>query len=88
MKANDRWNNDDDVRSGDRGGGGGGYSGGGGGGGGGHDSRFAKPDWTRMLAANQRIEQQIFPQGAMSAGINFDKYDDIPVEATGNIARL
>jgi len=78
MKANDRWNNDDDVRSGDRGGGGGGYSGGGG-----HDSRFAKPDWTRMLAANQRIEQQIFPQGAMSAGINFDKYDDIPVEATG-----
>jgi ATP-dependent RNA helicase DDX3X len=30
------------------------------------------------------IAAELFDQGHILAGINFDKYDDIPVEATGN----
>jgi ATP-dependent RNA helicase DDX3X len=30
------------------------------------------------------IATELFDQGHILAGINFDKYDDIPVEATGN----
>lgn len=43
-------------------------------------------DWTRLLPANQRVEQELFGTGHMLTGINFDKYDDIPVEATGRDA--
>lgn len=39
-------------------------------------------DWTRPLARDQRLEAELFANG--SSGINFDKYDDIPVEATGD----
>ena len=83
MKANDRWNNDDDVRSSDRSGGGGGGGGGSRGGGGGGNYRA---DWTKMGPRNERYEQHTFPQGPVQAGINFDKYDDIPVEATGTVS--
>ena len=38
-------------------------------------------DWTKPLARNDRLEQELFSGG--SSGINFDKYEDIPVEATG-----
>ena len=38
-------------------------------------------DWTQPLARNERLEQELF-SGA-SSGINFDRYEDIPVEATG-----
>ncbi|MEE6515046.1 hypothetical protein FKM82_023541 [Ascaphus truei] len=39
-------------------------------------------DWSKPLAANDRVEQELFAGG--NTGINFEKYDDIPVEATGN----
>ncbi|XP_063725837.1 ATP-dependent RNA helicase DDX3X-like isoform X1 [Symsagittifera roscoffensis] len=64
------------------GGGGGGYGraqglmeGGGSGGG-------AGDDWTQLLPPNQRTEAQLF--ASSNTGINFDKYEDIPVEVTGN----
>ncbi|KAH8407817.1 hypothetical protein KR215_002532 [Drosophila sulfurigaster] len=60
-----------------RGGGGGGYNnrwkeGGGGGG---------NVDYTKLGARDERLEQELF--GVGNTGINFDKYEDIPVEATG-----
>lgn len=64
-------------------GGGGSYGGGGGGsygGGSGYDERN-NPDWTRMLPANSMRERDLFGSG--HSGINFSKYEDIPVEATG-----
>ncbi|XP_055086836.1 DEAD-box helicase 3 X-linked a isoform X3 [Periophthalmus magnuspinnatus] len=66
----------------------GGYSGGGGGGGGGAggNSRWVEEsreeDWSKPTARNDRLEQELF--SASNTGINFEKYDDIPVEATGN----
>ena len=38
-------------------------------------------DWTRMLPANPNRERDLFGSG--HTGINFSKYEDIPVEATG-----
>ncbi|XP_075886833.1 DEAD-box helicase 3 X-linked a isoform X2 [Nelusetta ayraudi] len=61
----------------------GGFSGSGGGGGGnrwGEDSR--DEDWSKRTAANERLEHELFSGG--NTGINFEKYDDIPVEATGS----
>lgn len=46
---------------------------------GGNDDR--DPDWTRMLPANPMRERDLFGSG--HTGINFSKYEDIPVEATG-----
>lgn len=40
-----------------------------------------KEDWSVPLQRNERIEQELF--GSCNTGINFDKYEDIPVEATG-----
>lgn len=60
--------------------GGGGPGGYGGGGGGANDERNNQ-DWTRMLPANQLKERDLFGSG--HTGINFSKYEDIPVEATG-----
>lgn len=52
----------------------------GGGGFGGNDERNNQ-DWTRMLPANPMRERDLFGSG--HTGINFSKYEDIPVEATG-----
>uniref|UniRef100_U3FZ34 RNA helicase n=1 Tax=Micrurus fulvius TaxID=8637 RepID=U3FZ34_MICFL len=39
-------------------------------------------DWSKPLAPSERVEHELFSGG--NTGINFEKYDDIPVEATGN----
>uniref|UniRef100_A0A8B9L0G0 RNA helicase n=1 Tax=Astyanax mexicanus TaxID=7994 RepID=A0A8B9L0G0_ASTMX len=39
-------------------------------------------DWSKPLAPNERLEQELF--AGSNTGINFEKYDDIPVEATGH----
>lgn len=38
-------------------------------------------DWTKPLPRNEKLEMELF--GAAHTGINFNKYEDIPVEATG-----
>lgn len=43
----------------------------------------ATEDWTIPLPRNERVERELFGTGGPS-GINFDRYEDIPVEATGN----
>jgi len=40
-----------------------------------------KEDWSVPLQRNERVEHELF--GSCNTGINFDKYEDIPVEATG-----
>ncbi|XP_057193296.1 DEAD-box helicase 3 X-linked b [Triplophysa rosa] len=54
--------------------------------GGGGNSRWVEDsrdeeDWSKPLARNERLEHELFAGG--NTGINFEKYDDIPVEATG-----
>ncbi|XP_065107926.1 DEAD-box helicase 3 X-linked a isoform X5 [Paramisgurnus dabryanus] len=39
-------------------------------------------DWSKPLPPNDRMEQELF--SGSNTGINFEKYDDIPVEATGS----
>ncbi|XP_049341121.1 DEAD-box helicase 3 X-linked a isoform X6 [Astyanax mexicanus] len=39
-------------------------------------------DWSKPTPPNERVEHELF--SASNTGINFEKYDDIPVEATGN----
>ncbi|XP_061579248.1 DEAD-box helicase 3 X-linked a isoform X3 [Cololabis saira] len=75
----------------DRGSGGGGRGGGGGGRyerggfGSGGNNRWAEDsreeDWSKPTPPNERLERELF--SASNTGINFDNYDDIPVEATG-----
>ncbi|RWS31782.1 ATP-dependent RNA helicase DDX3Y-like protein [Leptotrombidium deliense] len=43
--------------------------------------RYDDGDWTQPLAKNDALERSLFGSG--HTGINFDKYEDIPVEATG-----
>ncbi|XP_071003906.1 ATP-dependent RNA helicase DDX3X-like isoform X4 [Oncorhynchus clarkii lewisi] len=66
-------------------GGRGGYQRGGYGGGGNNrwqeDARDDE-DWSKPSPANERLEAELFSSG--NTGINFEKYDDIPVEATGS----
>lgn len=38
-------------------------------------------DWTIPLAKDERLEIELFGTG--NTGINFNKYEDIPVDATG-----
>ncbi|KAJ7330664.1 ATP-dependent RNA helicase ddx3x [Desmophyllum pertusum] len=38
-------------------------------------------DWSKLLPRNDRVERELF--SSHNTGINFDKYEDIPVEATG-----
>ncbi|XP_067121853.1 ATP-dependent RNA helicase DDX3X-like [Centruroides vittatus] len=47
---------------------------------GGRRSEF-DDDWSRPLPADDRLERHLFSQG--HTGINFEKYEDIPVEASG-----
>ncbi|KAH8326640.1 hypothetical protein KR067_011220 [Drosophila pandora] len=89
---NDRWQ--EPERSGGFDGGEGGPPGGGGGnrsynnrgGDRGYNSRWKEGgggnvDYTKLGARDERLEQELF--GVGNTGINFDKYEDIPVEATG-----
>ncbi|VDK53369.1 unnamed protein product [Anisakis simplex] len=39
------------------------------------------PKWTEQLPRDERLESELF--AGMNSGINFDKYEEIPVEATG-----
>ncbi|KAL0588229.1 ATP-dependent RNA helicase DDX3Y [Plecturocebus cupreus] len=39
-------------------------------------------DWSKPLPPSERLEQELFSGG--NTGINFEKYSDIPVEATGS----
>ena len=39
-------------------------------------------DWTIPTARDERLEYELFGSG--NTGINFNKYEDIPVEATGD----
>ncbi|XP_017110211.2 ATP-dependent RNA helicase bel [Drosophila bipectinata] len=52
---------------------------------GGYNSRWKEGggnvDYTKLGARDERLEQELF--GVGNTGINFDKYEDIPVEATG-----
>ncbi|XP_037646803.1 DEAD-box helicase 3 X-linked a isoform X3 [Sebastes umbrosus] len=41
-------------------------------------------DWSKPTPPNERLESELF--SASNTGINFEKYDDIPVEATGSNA--
>ncbi|XP_051753232.1 DEAD-box helicase 3 X-linked b isoform X4 [Ctenopharyngodon idella] len=55
--------------------------------GGGGNSRWVEDsrddeDWSKPLPPNERQEHELF--SASNTGINFEKYDDIPVEATGH----
>lgn len=92
-RMNTRWNN---VESGDDGGGrgggggdrGGGRNYGGGGGGGGNYGRGPRTNERGFhgdLRPDSRLERQLFDrEDQQKTGINFDNYDDIPVETTGN----
>ncbi|XP_021334405.1 DEAD-box helicase 3 X-linked a isoform X5 [Danio rerio] len=62
------------------------YERGGFGGGTGGNSRWVEEsrdeeDWSKPMPPNERLEHELF--SASNTGINFEKYDDIPVEATG-----
>lgn len=75
---NSRWQ--EPSRGGDRGYGGGGTS---------YNRRddgraTTAEDWTTALPRNERLEQELFVVGHGPSGINFDRYEDIPVEATGS----
>ncbi|KAJ8383516.1 hypothetical protein AAFF_G00219660 [Aldrovandia affinis] len=45
------------------------------------DSRDEE-NWSKPLPSNERLEHELF--SGSNTGINFEKYDDIPVDATGN----
>lgn len=67
----------------------GGFSGGGGGGGRRNDGYGEWRDGKHIIAAaNPRVEKELFGDAQdpskQHTGINFDRYADIPVEATGN----
>lgn len=68
---NNRWIEDDRDRG----------SSGGQGGGRWQDRGNDRDDWSQPLARNEVLEAELFNN--TNSGINFDKYDDIPVEATG-----
>ncbi|KAG8232451.1 hypothetical protein J437_LFUL012375, partial [Ladona fulva] len=72
LPRNDRWNEPPPRSNRWKEGGGSG----GGGGGGGYN------DWITPLPRDERLEVELFGTG--NTGINFNKYEDIPVEATGD----
>ena len=68
-------------RGGPRGGGGGNYSYAGYNSSSGVEYSSNAADWKEPLNRDERVEKELFATG--NTGINFDKYEDIPVEATG-----
>ncbi|KAJ8971885.1 hypothetical protein NQ314_000498 [Rhamnusium bicolor] len=85
LPRNDRWQEPEKTR--ESGGSGSRWnenSSGGGGGGGGrwNDNKRNENDWTIPLPRDERVETELFGTG--NTGINFSKYEDIPVEATGD----
>lgn len=48
----------------------------------GHETGLILNDWGRPMAADENLEKELFDKKP-SNGINFDSYDDIPVEVTG-----
>lgn len=75
--TNSRWSNFESAPR-ERGG----YGGGGGGSRGGYGPRVNEIGYHGDLRPNERLEHELFGD-AKSSGINFDKYDDIPVEMSG-----
>nr|XP_039253499.1 ATP-dependent RNA helicase DDX3X-like [Styela clava] len=49
---------------------------------GGGDAFADTEDWSKPLPKNEKLEKELF--SGSNTGINFEKYDDIPVEATGD----
>ncbi|XP_049822410.1 ATP-dependent RNA helicase bel isoform X2 [Aethina tumida] len=83
LHRNDRWQEPEKPRDNGR------WQEGGGGGGGGRwnderggGGRRNDADWTIPLPRDERLEAELFGTG--NTGINFSKYEDIPVEATGD----
>jgi len=95
QQTNSRWSNVD-LGKDDRGGGGGGRrhddrgGGGGGGGGGGYRRDSYAPRRNERgfhgdMRSDKRTERELFEQeNQQTTGINFDNYDNIPVETSGN----
>uniref|UniRef100_A0A6P7GIP1 RNA helicase n=1 Tax=Diabrotica virgifera virgifera TaxID=50390 RepID=A0A6P7GIP1_DIAVI len=85
---NDRWQEPERPARGSEsrdGGSGGRWNDNGGGGGRWSENRrnvSSENDWTVPLSRDERLEQELFGTG--NTGINFSKYEDIPVEATGD----
>jgi len=80
LSRNDRWQEPERQRGGERWN----ENAGGGGGGRWNDNRSDRRndnDWTVPLPRDERVELELFGTG--NTGINFSKYEDIPVEATG-----
>lgn len=46
------------------------------------DTRHGDNEWIVPLSRDERMEEELFGTG--NTGINFNKYEDIPVEATGD----
>lgn len=46
--------------------------------------RFERPDCRQHFPKEEEDESEIFPPRAHRTGINFDEYDKIPVERSGN----
>uniref|UniRef100_UPI00359007D1 putative ATP-dependent RNA helicase Pl10 isoform X1 n=1 Tax=Myxine glutinosa TaxID=7769 RepID=UPI00359007D1 len=44
--------------------------------------RIDEADWSKPLPRNERLEKELF--AGSNTGINFEKYDDIPVDITGS----
>ncbi|CAH1986754.1 unnamed protein product [Acanthoscelides obtectus] len=79
--GNSRWSDGGSDRGANGGGRDAGRDGGGGNGRWNDGGRRSENDWTVPLPRDERVEQELFGTG--NTGINFSKYEDIPVEATG-----
>eukprot|EP00540_Astrosyne_radiata_P017202 CAMPEP_0116865726 /NCGR_PEP_ID=MMETSP0418-20121206/25619_1 /TAXON_ID=1158023 /ORGANISM="Astrosyne radiata, Strain 13vi08-1A" /LENGTH=671 /DNA_ID=CAMNT_0004501253 /DNA_START=48 /DNA_END=2060 /DNA_ORIENTATION=- len=90
MQTNSRWSNVDASNVGGGGGGGdyrrgGSYNGGGGGCGRRDQTRVNERGFHGDMRPDKRIERQLFERSdKQTTGINFDNYDKIPIETSGN----